>query len=88
MSNRYEDERYYNQSSSGIPASVVEAEVDRLLKLRLAQVYDWASNPEYDPGDCCHYGDAQIHVLGLLTDSVIDHLEWVDGEYRRELDPA
>lgn len=82
------EERYYNYSSNGVPASAVEEEVDRLLKLRLAQVYDWASNPEFDPGDRCYYGDAQMYVLGLLTSSEIDASEWVKGEYVREKDPA
>lgn len=56
---------------------------------RLAAVYDWASNPDYtELGEDVHYGDAQVHVLELLTGDEVDTVEWVDGRYRREPDPA
>lgn len=67
----------------------VDAEVKWLLHHRLAAVYDWASDPEFDPGDKCFYGDAQMHVLALLTQQdEIDATDWVNGDYVRETDPA
>lgn len=70
---------------------MIDPNDNRLLDLEAlrARLYDWASDPEFDPGgNVPYYGDAQMHVLQMLTEHVVDAGEWAEGKYRRERDPA
>lgn len=65
------------------PELSVHPTAEAAYKALLQRIHDWASDPEFNLGSRCYYGDAQMHVLGIIAGIEPDVTRWVKGRYKR-----